>query len=498
MLVQPYRPTPYEVIPLTHGSVMAGLNTLVNTHVLMFKPNKELGSARPADIIRSGLSRVLVPYYPLAGRIVENETGWEVHCDGQGAVFIVTTAPDFEEIVVDQRPMIAEKPSDMEIFVLPPPDANVPPPPASPSTAPTLIVQVTEHGNGGFVLSIKLCKGVCDGAGLIHFLCGWAEMARGKPHVSVLPLWNDKKMHLPSDTNTLSPPYTIDKSTRYQSDFPSINTSLDNSEIYQSDFPSTTTGTRYQIHLPNLEKSMQGDDFYTQEQGMLSCHLHSKAYRPSSTERIKVDIPFEIIKALVDWLHRKENCSCEVSQVLAAHVWRSRTQALQIPDNAEARLFFITKADENLPIGYYGSFAFNCQVKARASDLVERPLSFAVQLIQQAESSLLTNFAVCTNDFKRVHCACGYTPPEVLMFTNLPDTNLDKHLDFGVLGKPLLPSSDIVQFPSQVNIAALAPPSHSYDSILHIIMNNIPFVHVNDLRSIMCNIPPYMSKDSRM
>eukprot|EP00250_Pteridium_aquilinum_P027355 c3473_g1_i1 orf=3-1481(-) len=485
MLVQPSRPTPYEVIPLTHGSVMAGLNTLVSTHVLVFKPSKELGGARPADIMKSGLAQVLVPYYPLAGRIVENETGWEVQCDGQGAVFIVTAAPDFEEVVVHQRPLNFEEAFPTETFVLPPPDTESSPPsptPRPPTTqAPTLTVQITELASGGFILSIKLCKGLCDEAGLIHFLCGWAEMARGKPHVSVLPVWGDKKTHLGP-----LPYSSIDYDARYQPSRHGTPITIDDN-------------TRYQVHLPNLEQAMQDSELYGQEQDILSCPLHSNAYRPSATtERIKLDIPFEVIKALVDWLHVEESCPCSVAQVVAAHVWRERTRALHIPDNANARLFFISKPEENYPTSFYGAFAFNCQAKARASDLVVSPLSYAVKLIQEAEENLLTNFKDCTNDFKLLHCSCGYTPPEVLLFTNLPTNNLDKHLDFGVLGKPLPPSSDIITFPSNVNIVALAPPSHSYDSTVHLIINNVPFVHVNDLRSHIHNLPLFMSKDSRM
>lgn len=541
MLVQPHRPTPHEVIPFTHGSTMAGLNTLMDTHVLIFKPAKELGGARPADIIRSGLAQVLVPYYPLAGRIVENEVGWEVQCDGQGAVFIVTAAPDVEEIIVHRpSPMIDEKPFHTETIVLPPPDTKVDAPPPSrpppPSTTPTLIVKVTELENEGFVLTIKLCKGVCDSSGMIHFLSGWAEMARGKPQVSVLPLWGDKKMHslpLPSPLGVLggldglntgrtkyknSPhtpyssvvnaPYLIDDIGSKHSDsefgaFDKKSNPIDNTTKQQFDLPSNALGnvdknTRYQIHVPNLEKSMQTNEYYAQDPEMLSCRHHSKVYRQAPTEPINVHIPFSTIKILVDWVRIKDNCPCEVSQVLAAHLWRSRTQALHVSDTAEARLFFITKSDENLPIGYYGSFAFNCQVKARSSDLVNLPLSYTVQLIQEAEANLLTNFSDCINDFKHVHCACGYTPLEVLMFTNLPNTDIDEHLDFGVLGKPLPPATDTIHFPSQVNIAALAPASHSFDSILHVIINNIPFIHVNEFRSLLSNVPVYMSKDSKM
>ena len=102
VLVPPSKPTPYDVLPLTHGSVMAGLNTLISSHVLVFPPNVEStpvgGDGRGlVDVIQACLGEVLVPYYPLAGRIVKNDMGWEVQCDGRGAVFVVTKMPNIVE-----------------------------------------------------------------------------------------------------------------------------------------------------------------------------------------------------------------------------------------------------------------------------------------------------------------------------------------------------------------------------------------------------------------
>lgn len=472
VLVPPSRPTPFEVLPLTHGSVMAGLNTLVSTHMLVFKPSKQQGGARPADIIRSGLSQVLVPYYPLAGRIVENETGWEVQCDGRGAVFIVTTVPDFEEIVFHGRPMIgSEVQGPAETILFEPPTVTVgmielepEPEPQRPQRiqAPALTVQVTELGCGGFILSIKLCRGVCDAAGLMHFLCGWAEMARGKPNVSVTPVWGDKGGMQTRPWSTVS------------SDDNNMN--------------------GHRIHFPSLQMgSGQLDD---PDRGTLTCPHPSRAYRPITSDRVKLDIPLDLVTSLFNWLHVEEGCDCNMAQALAAHVWRERTRALQIPHDADARLFFMCDARENHPIGYYGSFTFNCQAMARASDLVELPLSYAVRRIQAAESSLFNDFTACTKDFKRLHCSCGSAPPEVLVFTNLPTaTNVDTQLDFGVLGTPDGPS-ELAHFPSQVNIAAISP---RHDSMLQIIMNNVPFVYIDDLRSLICNMPFDINKHaSRM
>ena len=123
VLVPPSKTTPYDVLPLTHGSVMAGLNTLISSHVLVFPPNVNLTSVggdgrSPVDVIQAGLGEVLVPYYPLAGRIVKNEMGWEVQCDGRGAVFVVTKMPN--KVEPDNYPEIVSIPRFDQQSTVPP------------------------------------------------------------------------------------------------------------------------------------------------------------------------------------------------------------------------------------------------------------------------------------------------------------------------------------------------------------------------------------------
>ncbi|KAH7365138.1 hypothetical protein KP509_18G010700 [Ceratopteris richardii] len=480
--VQPIQPTPYEVIPLTGGSVMAGLNTLMSSHVLVFRPRPEDGddTRAPVESVRSGLSRVLVPYYPLAGRIVETETGWEVQCDGQGAVFIVTAAVDVEE--VPEEFFLVGNLSEPETVIVPPP-ARPPSPPPSHGRSPALIVQLDELGDGGFSLNIKWCKGICDAAGLMHFLNGWAEMAKGKTHISVIPAWGHKSNVLYGDplSSATTSMVAISQAT------PSVN------GIRGHHVPLS-------IHVPSLENGSKYSGLYGEQtiNSLSKIYLFHdpKTHRAPIEQKVMLEIPYTVMRLLVDHVNQKDGYPCSVAQVLAAHLWRERTRAMRVPQHLETRLFFLSEARKGDPVGYYGSFSFNCQVKARVSDLINEPLLYAVQILQEAERDSY-NLSACVNDFKQLHSS-SFLPLEVLLFTSLPIGNVESQIDFGGIGRPSSSIADDIDFPFNVNIAALAPPTHANESVLRIFMNNIPLSNANELSAFLTNVPHFVMTDSKM
>ncbi|KAL6011412.1 hypothetical protein ACLOJK_001860 [Asimina triloba] len=64
----------------------------------------------PSDALKSSLSRALVDYYPLAGRLRisrENENKLEVDCNGEGAVF----AEAFMDFTAEEFLRVSSKPN---------------------------------------------------------------------------------------------------------------------------------------------------------------------------------------------------------------------------------------------------------------------------------------------------------------------------------------------------------------------------------------------------
>lgn len=81
--ITPYAPTPKHSLYLSNIDDQMFTRMPVN-YVYLFKKSVKL------DMLKSSLSRVLVDYYPLAGRLrtsSEDENKLEVDCNGEGALF---------------------------------------------------------------------------------------------------------------------------------------------------------------------------------------------------------------------------------------------------------------------------------------------------------------------------------------------------------------------------------------------------------------------------
>lgn len=79
---------------------------------------------------------------------------------------------------------------------------------------------------------------------------------------------------------------------------------------------------------------------------------------------------------------------CTSFEVLSAFVWRARTKALNFPPDQQAKLLFAVdgrnKFEPPLPKGYFGNAIVLTNSICLAGDLLEKPLSHGVQLVQEA------------------------------------------------------------------------------------------------------------------
>ncbi|XP_028771002.1 acyl transferase 4-like [Neltuma alba] len=141
-------------------------------HVFRYGPDASL-------VIRKALSRALVSYYPLAGRLIQSEHGpLQIECSGEGVWFVEASASctlasvnyfdDVESIPYDD--------------LLPDPETE--------DVEPLVKMQVTHFRCGGFVIGLIFCHSVCDGLGAAQFLKAIGEVARGLEKPSIAPLWH--------------------------------------------------------------------------------------------------------------------------------------------------------------------------------------------------------------------------------------------------------------------------------------------------------------------
>lgn len=178
IMVAPAENTPKEVLYLSNIDTQAILTTTWQTlHVYGACPTNH---GDPAHVIRQAISKALVYYYPLAGRMIKNADGrLEVWCTGEGAVFVEGSANcSLEEVgyLAQLAPclkkLLYEYPVTYQHHDIPP-----------------LVIQVTRFLCGGFVLGFGLSHCMIDGLGFSQFLSAMADLARGMTLLSVTPEW---------------------------------------------------------------------------------------------------------------------------------------------------------------------------------------------------------------------------------------------------------------------------------------------------------------------
>lgn len=235
--------------------------------------------------------------------------------------------------------------------------------------SPLLVIQVTRLGCGGFTFAVRSNHCMTDGTGLLQFLQAVAEMARGESRPSIPPLWNREILR-----------------------------------------PRTSAHAMKHAHH---------DDEYMPQQ-----HVEEEM------QTVSILLGSEEIAALKSQVGGK----CSTFEVLSAWLWRSRSKVLNIPADQEARLSFPvdirSRLQPPLPRGYYGNAVIASFAVARAGDLLERPLSFAVKLINDAKRIVDDDYIRAQIDMMEVK---GRTPPTLVgSFIISDNTKVDfAAVDFG-------------------------------------------------------------------
>ena len=149
-------------------------------------------AAKVADVesLKTSLSQILVPYYPLAGRLHWIAGGrLELDCCPAGVLFVEASTDAKLEDYGDFAP------SDGVRKLVPAVDYNSPI-----EEIPMLLFQVTRFSCRGLVIGVASCHTVVDGASGILFINSWASMARGDKTVdTILQPLHDRKFLMPEN-----------------------------------------------------------------------------------------------------------------------------------------------------------------------------------------------------------------------------------------------------------------------------------------------------------
>ncbi|CAM8980102.1 unnamed protein product [Rhodiola kirilowii] len=297
------------------------IEVIVRT-IYCFRSENE-GNEHAIEVIKDALSKVLVHYYPLAGRLAISPEGkFAVDCTGEGAVFVEAEADCGMDHIGD---MTKPDPVKLGKLVYDIPGAeNV-------LKIPPLVVQVTKFKCGGFVLGLGMNHCMFDGLGAMEFVNSWGEMARGLS--LTVPPFIDRSI-LKSRT-----PTKIESAHR---EFEKIENISDTKELHNEEI-------LFRVFCFDPEK------------------LESLKKKAMEDKKLNKCTTFEALSAFV-WKARTESLRMKPDQ---------ETKLLLIVDGR-------SRFDPPIPKGYFGNGIVLTNAIATARELIENPLSFTVGLVQKA------------------------------------------------------------------------------------------------------------------
>ncbi|RLM61203.1 omega-hydroxypalmitate O-feruloyl transferase-like [Panicum miliaceum] len=275
-------------------------------------------------VLRESLAKVLVHYYPLAGRLtISGEGKLAVDCTGEGAVFVEAEA---DCAMADIGDVTEPDPSVLGKLVYSVPGAkNI-------LEMPLLAAQVTKFKCGGFVLGLAINHCMFDGVGAMEFVNSWGETARGLP---------------------LSLPPALDRAVLRARDPPQL-------EFPHHEFAQITDD--------------DSDEAAPPPHGGEPLLYRSFRFTAASIARLKALAPLE-------------GRPCTTFEALAGFVWSARTRALGMGPSRRSKLLFAVDGRPRfappLPAGYFGNAIVLTSAACAAGELAAS-LPRAVRLVRGA------------------------------------------------------------------------------------------------------------------
>ncbi|XP_057459724.1 LOW QUALITY PROTEIN: omega-hydroxypalmitate O-feruloyl transferase-like [Actinidia eriantha] len=303
--------------------------------------SEEKSNERAPEVIKDALSKVLVHYYPLAGRLTISPEGkLIVDCTGEGAVFVEAEADcALEEIGDNTKPdpvtlgkLVYDIPGARNILEMPP-----------------LVAQVTKFKCGGFVLGLCMNHCMFDGLGAMEFVNSWGETACGLP--LKVPPFKDRTILKARNTPKIEFPHH---------EFAEIKDVSNTFDLYKEEM---------------LYRSFCFDPDKLE-------HLKTKAMEDGVLPKCTT---FEALSAFV-WKSRSEALKMKPEQ---------ETKLLFAVDGR-------SRFDPKIPEGYFGNGIVLTNSLCTAGELVGNKLSFAVRLVQEAVKLVTDSYMRSAIDYFEV------------------------------------------------------------------------------------------------
>ncbi|XP_022722334.1 shikimate O-hydroxycinnamoyltransferase-like [Durio zibethinus] len=298
--------------------------------VYYYKPNGSSNFFDPGKL-KEALSKILVPFYPIAGRLGLDQNGrLEIICNAEGVLFIEAESTS----VMDQ--FVGDFTDNSEVSrLVPTVDYS-----EGISSYPLLVLQVTTFKCGGISLGVGLQHTLADGTAALHFINSWADTARG-----------------------LSPTIA-----------PFMDRTLLRARV-------SPTPTFHHVEYDPPPKIM------TTGHSILTSESQSNDLKPSIVSLFKLTVDqLNILKAKPN-IGNSDSIKYSTYSILTSHLWRCISKARGLSNDQATKLYIPTdgrfRLNPPLPRGYFGNATFQATAIARAGDLLSEPFTNTVKRIHE-------------------------------------------------------------------------------------------------------------------
>ncbi|KAI4357470.1 hypothetical protein L6164_001418 [Bauhinia variegata] len=307
------------------------------------------------------LQKVLVSWYPAAGRLRINENTGKLEIDCNNGGVIMTTAVCDSKL--EDLARLQEYKPCYEKLVPQIPEAH------DISKAPLVVVQITRFNCGGYSVGFGGNHALFDGVGAFNLLASWAHISSGK-----------------DESELVEPNHSREALLNAISQFPgSIPTASDS--IYEQNH---VTAIQDLYGIPMQAMSLD-DKCWGTSLGKLS------QFDPSGVELLTLCVKGETVDARKRLaIERGKLSKCSTFDVLCAHVWKARVKSLLLPPDTNICLQFPVDSRSRLqpPLGenFTGNAFVLASVSCLAKELLEETPYNTIEKIQAAKQVITDEY----------------------------------------------------------------------------------------------------------
>ncbi|XP_058734812.1 spermidine hydroxycinnamoyl transferase-like [Vicia villosa] len=313
-----------------------------------------------ATTLKDSLSKVLVHFYPLAGRLQWKTNGrFELECNAKGAQFIEAES---SSTLSDFRDFSSSSKNDYR-NLFPFVDYTLPI-----EELPLVIIQLTNFKCGGISISMLVSHAVVDGRSASHFFCEWAQLARGEP-LNRVPFLHSNMLNDGKPCNGVK-------------------------EWNFSELP---------VLLGNLKSNVE------------------KKRNKTTVAKVKVSkIQVEKLRKIANesWNKSSNDRSYSRYETITGHLWRSACKARghenDQPTWLGVSVDWRSRVKPNLSKEYFGNATMDVMATSLAGDLISKPLGYASSRIREAIEKV-------DDEYVRMVSECIKKQDDLTKFQNLDE-----------------------------------------------------------------------------